>query len=485
MKRINIFITVIFIILALIPICYGFYYIDKYGVNVPLDDQWDTIVPRTIQYYEGNFDISSLIHEHNDSRSFFSSALTVFVSVLTKMNIKMMFFIGYLFYILVILFIIYWLLKEKLFNKTYYLLFILPILYYAFNPYYLYRFIYNLGGIASLLILFALLTIYLLDLSKCQDSNKKSYFLYASSLVFGILCTFSGAPGLSIWFVGIAQILIQKTQKKIKKLIIWAISGAFVFYCYYIALGFKTQGIHGTQGYASYIMTALLFPLNKFLCFLGVIGAEVIHTAVIALFFGAIIVGIFLLLIWNNKNSLSLDKYSKWYALLIFGTLTSLELTLTRSGSILNGEFGPPNAIFYIPADRHSLVIFLPIICIYVLALLYSVNSTKDSSIQRNDINITISKSHWNFLLMGMILVLMLCGAVLHSLPGINLASNSHEQNIKNEYYLLNYNTTSDNNLTYLHPKPSTVRKYAQELEQLKLGIFSNQTIGSTNLQLF
>ena len=40
---------------AFAPFIYGFFYIHQYGVNVPVDDQWASLVPWTINYFEGDF----------------------------------------------------------------------------------------------------------------------------------------------------------------------------------------------------------------------------------------------------------------------------------------------------------------------------------------------------------------------------------------------------------------------------------------------
>jgi hypothetical protein len=262
------------------------------------------------------------------------------------------------------------------------------------------------------------------------------------------------------------------------------LGAGITFYYYYIAFGFKTTGIHGTEGYYAYFITALTYPLNKFLCFMGVLGAEVIHDPNIAFIFGAVILGTFILLLYNNKNSLKLDIYSKWYALLVFGTLTALELTLTRSGTLQFSIFGSPDQINFIPGIRHTLVSFLPLMCIYILALVYTKDPDNNNTQLNPNIPFIISKNEGNFLILGLVLMLMLCGTIFHILPGIAAAGQSHDENMNGEYYLLNYRTASDDQLKLLHPVPDRVRKYAPKLEQYKLGIFSNRTDISSILKL-
>ena len=468
------FIFSISVLFLLLPIVYGFFYIQQYGVNVPLDDQWGTLVPWTINYFEGTFDPAVLIAEQNDSRGPFPAILMTGISILTGMNILAIFYVGYVIYVISILMISYLLLKDLNVSK-YQFIIILPILYYAFNPYYLFRFIYNVGSLVSLFILFAVTTIYLLDKSKPSTPQGRSSLFFASSIVLGVMCSFSSAPGLTIWFAGIVQIFLQNTENKLKKILIWSSGAIFTFYCYYIGLGFKSEGIHGTSGYSAYIFTALIYPLQKLLCFMGAIGSEVVHNDQMAFIFGIFMTAILILLIINNRHVHSSDLFSKWYALLTLGTLTALELALTRSGYIGLSTFGPPDTIFFVPAIRHSYAIFLPLIGLYSLALLYTKASVKTNCPPRNiaSNSLQIGKREVNVILLGMILALMVCGTLLHILPGISSAEDSYDKNIAGQYYLLNYHTASDSQLRILLPSPSIVRSYAPKMEQYHLGIFS------------
>jgi hypothetical protein len=465
-------ISYITIFLAIIPIIFGFFYIHKFGVNIPQWDQWDSLVPVTVDCLEGKFDFSFLIAELNDSRPVFPNIIMLTISIITAMNIKSIFYVGYIFYAMSIIMIAYLILKDLRINghHKYHVILILPILYYAFNPYYLFRYIYNLGSLGAVMILSALIAVYLLDISKTQNSSKRSYIFFALSILSGMVCTFSFAAGLTIWFAGLLQLFLQKTENKYKKIFSWFFVTISIVYFYYFGLGFKSEGIHGTTGYHDYIITALTYPIQKFLCFMGALGAQVVHDREMALFFGLLMSILFILLILNNKHVLRFDEYSKWYGLLAFGTLTALELALTRSG---------PDAIFFIPAIRHSLVIFLPLICIYCLALLYTKASMEDEPISKKN-NIThlpFGRRELNILLLGMILTLLICGALLHVLPGISVADSNRERAISAQYYLLNYETATDDNLKFLHPNPETVRRYAQKMEQYNLGIFSQSEI--------
>jgi len=461
------------ILLALIyviPVLFGFYYISHYAVNVPYWDQWDTIVPSTIEWYEGTFDYNSIFEPQNDSRPIITNILMLFVSVTTALNVKAIFFVGYILFLICILFIFYFV-KRDIGIDALTLILLIPVVFYALNSYYLYRFIANLGALNyPILILTALASLHLLY------ESKKSNLCFLCAIGTGVACTLSFAAGLTIWFAGLVQLLLQKMHKKWEKIIIWTISAASVFYVYFVLLGFRTEGLHSTGAYTSFIETTLQYPLNKFLCFMGTLGAEIVHDNQVALFFGLIILAITIALLYVNRESLQLDHYSKWYGVLTFGILTSLEVTLTRSGAL--EYLGSPETIFYIPATRHSLAIFLPIICIYILAIIYLKESDaqeKTADKKPHDFKSYLQeREHKNLFLVGILFMLLVCSVVLHGMPGITLGEATHDQQLTNQYYLQNYADVPDEKMKTLHPIPDRVKSQAVKLEQYNLSIFAN-----------
>ncbi|MCZ7404982.1 MAG: hypothetical protein O8C67_08640 [Candidatus Methanoperedens sp.] len=466
-----------------IPIIFGFYYIDNYAVNIPFNDQWGTIVPWTTSWYEGSFDFNQLFILQNDSRGYVTGVFMLLVSILTALNIKTMFYVGYMIYIICFILLLYFIrIDMKLDHRS--LILLLPLSFYAFNPYYLIRYIDNLGALSGppqiLLVLIAFYLIY-----KSKDSN----LYYIGSIVMGVVCSFSGVIGLSIWFAGLVQLILQKMHRKWQKVAIWIISAAATFYVYFVILDFKKEGPHSTDAYSSFFVTALHYPIQKFLTFMGVIGAEVIHDMQIALFFGLIIFFSAIALVYVNRHYLELDRLSKWYGILTFGTLTSLELALARSGS---GEyFGSPDTIYFIPAPRHSLVIFLPIMCIYILALIYSKKSIIDKSAADRNLHNSqaffIERKELNLFLLGIIFTLLVSSVMLHALPGLEIGEEYHNTQIINQYILQNYLIAPDEKLKALYPAaynssiqnhiPETVRTEAAKLEKYKLNIFAESDI--------
>ncbi len=457
-------------VLFIIPVVFGFWYIWRYAVNVPFWDQWDSIVPWTVGWYKGSFDFGRLFELQGDSRPVITNFLMLFISVSTALNIKAIFFSGYILLILSVLFLFYFIGKDTELDFLT-LLLLIPIVYYTFNPFFMSRFILNMGALNyPLLLLTAFATLYLLHESRKTGLS----FLFAIGM--GVACTLTFSAGLSIWPAGLFQILIQKTQRKWEKAAAWTAAAAITFFSYFVLLGYRTEGLHSTGAYAAFVETTLRYPLNKFLCFMGSAGAAIIHDKQIALFFGLLILSIGIALLYVNRESLELNRFSKWFGLLAFGLLTTLEVTLTRSGA--QDFIGSPDTIFFIPDWRHSYAIFLPLICIYVLAILYLKESMdEDGKTQGNsrDFHSFLhARSHRNLFAVGTIFMLLLSGIVLHGMPGISFGTSTHDQQIVNQYYLRNYADIPDEKLLTLHPNPGVVKAAAADLEGYNLSIFAD-----------
>jgi hypothetical protein len=213
---------------------------------------------------------------------------------------------------------------------------------------------------------------------------------------------------------------------------------------------------------------------------MGVIGAEVTHDKYTAFLFGIVIFFIFLYLLIFNRKCLNLDRHSKWYSLLIFSVLTSLELALTRSGDIEN-IFGPPNNIFFVPSPRHQVVFFLPIICLYVLGIAYVKASTKNenSDLKTNFLN----KKTINIFLVGVLFTLLISSTMIHFPYGWRVGEDIKRRNEIGTYILTTYKIQSDENIKrYLYPIPDVVRERAKFLEMNKLNVFNKPLINISDL---
>lgn len=196
-------------------------------------------------------------------------------------------------------------------------------------------------------------------------------------------------------------------------------------------------------------------------------GSEVIRDQQTVLLFGILIFSIFVALIAINRKNLELDRFAKWYGLLAFGVLTSLELVVTRSGDIAN-YFGPPEKIFFLPSYRHYPVVFLPLICVYSLSILYSTLSEENKG---------MIKTSANAFLKTMLFTLLICSFILNFFPGIKTGEHNFVSISERSAILKTYDVQPDENLKKLHLNPEIVKKRAKKLEELRLSVFAENNI--------
>ncbi|MDX8549514.1 hypothetical protein KHC33_01315 [Methanospirillum sp. J.3.6.1-F.2.7.3] len=479
----NNIIKLIYTIIALIPIIYGFIFIYQYSTNIPMWDQWSSLVPWTLSFFEGDFQIKWIINAQNDSRAPFSFLIMIFFSLLSGLNVEILYLIGYIFYILSFL-LIFFEFKKDIKNDLKYLFLFLPIIFYWFNPFYLTRYIYNLGGFTSGIIISLTLSTALI-----LERSRRSNIFFGCSILIAVICSFSGAWGLAIWLLGIIQITLQKTQNKIYKIGLWIICSLCTFYVYYIGLGFREGGRHGTDAYTSYLITLMDYPLQKFLCYMGTIGSQIISNNEIALIFGILLTCIFIGIIKNNRDNLMLDRLSKWYALLVFWGITSLALTLTRSGNIGFLDFGPPDTIFWVPHFRHSPTTFFILVGIYIIGLFYLKNSFENfATIENKNKSIFFERNTLNVFFFGMIFTLLICGSTLNIGQGIDTGNKLERWGDEAQYYLLNYNNIDKkvfNSIPNYFPDNTTIFNKIKLLEKYQLNIFSKNQIEEEMLSLF
>lgn len=462
--------SVLLLIFFCIPALYGFYYIDQYAVNVPVWDPWSYLVPWTTSYYDGSFDYGGFFEPQNDSRPVISNVAMFLISLLTQLNMISLFFIGYFIYIVFGALLILSFSRHAGLNKGTLILSI-PLIFYLFNPFLLNRFLDNIGSLFyPIMLLTALLTIFFLD------GSRHSNYSFLCSLGMGIACTFSFAAGSAVWFAGFVQLFLQKMERKWVKVSAWTGTAILTLFTNYIVLGFPGEGLHSNTAISGFLSLTFQYPIQKFLCFLGTLGAEVVHDQYYALFFGILIFITGIILLVNNRGALDLDRFAKWYGLLAFGLLTSIFLTLARSGVTALGD--PEDTIFFIPEARHSLVFFLPLACLYILAILYVKKphlgeSPSDKKYCLSGKNLPNKRACINLFSLGILFLLMVSGVVFHINPGLDTAENSYVRNNINQYILHNYDTADETELNRLYYDTDIVRFQAAKLEQYHLSVFS------------
>lgn len=446
------------IALIILPIIVGAIYIYLFGVNVPFWDQWDVVPLFLEKFFNAELTIFDLFSQHNESRLFFPRIIMLILALCTKYNtVSQMFFMYALYCIsFFILFLIYK--KDHGIDKISLLQFI-PITYFFFNLFQMSNMLFGVRIAQALAILTFLSSVYFIDSSKKFDRR------FLGSIGMAIVSSFSFVAGLSTWPVCMIQIILQESRQKLRKIIIWGLSGILVFLIYFY--GYNKPAHHPSLLYSAYN------PLDGILCFITSVGSTVIHNRLLSPILGVLMLIVLCCILLLNKNNLNLSKNAKWLSLIIFSLFASMEIAIGRSG------FGVSAGI----SQRYFLLTFFSIIGLYCISLNFLEVQGQDSTSisswrKKNKKNSSERDVHTlNYIIIGVILTLLFIGTSAHFITGIEQGITTKQFREEIAYYLETYKLQPDKNLQKLYPNSSIVRERAPFLEEYKLSVFAKKSI--------
>lgn len=431
-------------------IAFGYWYILTLCVNVPNADNW-RFIELLISWHEGRLGVVDFLKAHTDSRITVPLFMHLPLLILTSGNLKALYLIDFTLYLLFLFTFMIFLKKDLSIKSGEFIILLTPFLLYSLNTTYLDLFIYQICAFTyPVMYIFSMLTVYFLS------NAGNSYRALLAAILAGYACSFSFATGFPIWIAGLLQLLLQRVRNPLK-ICIWCFAAIIFLITHFILLGeppyFTPDPSRNLDAYVAYVKTFLFYPLHKFICFLSVIGMGLFYYfPPIALFLGIITFIILALMIYVNRYHILI--HSKWYTLLIFGILIVLELVMARSGDIA-GISGPPDRVFLYPDIRHALAIYLPINCIYALAIIHYHYSKSDR----------IRK--FNRRLRNAIAVLLILSFTLQFLPGLYMGVKIHNALMETRDIILSFEVRNDDELL----KTYALCLDAPCLERLKEGL--------------
>jgi hypothetical protein len=442
----------IIIALLIAPLIIGAIYIRTYGVNVPYWDQWDTIPIFLEKLYSSKLTFFDLIAQHNESRPFFPNIVMIILAKFTHYNVLYEMYFMYAFYCVsfVILCLMY--VRDHHISKSSCLKFI-PVSLFFFN---LFQISNMLSGVRigqSMEIFGLISSLYLIDKSKNFDLR------FLSSIIAAIISTFSFVAGLSTWPVCLTLICLKDSEQKRKKIVFWCFSTIAVVGTY-----FHNYGKPG--GHPS-LLYSLQNPVNGILDFLSSFGSTISRDLDTSRVIGILMLILLFCVFLLNRKSLVINKNAKWFALILYSLLTSLEISMGRSG------FGTESML----SQRYYLLTYWSIIALYLIELNYlnlEIPSCKNNIKSQETLSLQ-KRLNYNYLLMGIILTLLFIGITTYLVVGIEEGKETKTEREHMAYYLENYEVQPIKNLKTLYPELATIHKRASFLESENLSVFYNK----------
>lgn len=439
----------IIIALLIAPLIIGAIYIRTYGVNVPYWDQWDTVPIFLEKIYNSKLTFFDLLAQHNESRPFFPNVVMIILAKFTHYNVLYEMYLMYVFYCIsfIILCLIY--IRDHPISKSSCLKFI-PVSFFFFNLFQISNVLYGVRIGQSMEILGLISAVYLIDTSRNLDLK------FLSSIIAAIISTFSFVAGLSIWPVCLTLIYLKDSEQKRKKIVLWCFSAIAVIGIYFH--NYIKPSKHPS------LLYSLHNPANGVLDFLSSFGSTISRDLDASRIIGILMLILLFCVILLNRKNLIINKNAKWYALMLYSLLVSLEISMGRSG------FGTESML----SQRYYLLTFWSIIALYLIELNYlnleipgckiKIKSQETLSLQK--------RLNYNYLLMGIILTLLFISIATHLIMGIEEGKETKTEREYMASYLENYKFQPIKDLKTLYPDPTVVRKRASFLESKNLSVF-------------
>lgn len=439
----------IIIALLIAPLIIGAIYIRTYGVNVPYWDQWDTVPVFLEKLYNSKLTFFDLLAQHNESRPFFPNVVMIILAEFTHYNVLYEIYFMYALYCVsfVILFLMY--VKDHSISKSSCLKFI-PVSFFFFNLFQMSNVLYGVRIGQSMEIFGLISALYLIDKSRNFDLK------FLSSIIAAIISTFSFVAGLSTWPVCLALIFLKDSEQKRKKIVFWCFSAIAVVGIYFHT--YVKPSKHPS------LLYSFQNPVNGIFDFLSSFGSTISRDLETSRIIGVLMLILLFCIILLNRKHLMINKNAKWYALMLYSLLTSLEISLGRSG------FGTESML----SQRYYLLTYWSIIALYLIELNYlnlGIPGCK-IDIKSQEPLILQKKLNYNYLLMGIILTLLFMSVTTHLIMGIEEGKETKAERESMADYLENYKFQSSDDLKTLYPDPTIVRQRASFLESKNLSVF-------------
>jgi hypothetical protein len=407
-------------------------------VNVPYWDQWE-FISLFEKMNNGTLTFQDLFSQHNEHRIFFPKIIMLIIAFLTGYNNKYeTYFIEFLLFInLAISFLVI----KKSFNiKSIPYWFVpIPFLIFTLNQYENMLWGFQIGFVMVQTI--SLTTFYFIFMLAKTEDRKFKYFYFISSIISGIIASFSSIMGLVIWPSGILQFLISpfKRRDKIIYSFIWTITGIASWIIYFI--NYHKPGHHPDIFF--FLHNPVMFSKYFFTC----IGTALFWSKDNAFIGGSIIFFFLLITLYCLYKNNRLKDNAFWIGGTVFSLLTVLSITIGRCG------FGVEQST----ASRY--VTFSIIILISLYAILIDLN------IQKKQILI---KS----------LLILLIFMILISIPYSYKFGFEKGKNKKNDLEatipsLLNYEKATKEELEKLYPSSELLKQRAFFLKMNNISIFN------------
>lgn len=294
-----------------------FYFVHRYGVDVPWWDEWDTFLIPVQLFDSGRLTFAALFAQYNDHRMFFPRLITLANAMLFHWNRTAEMYVT-----VVLLIACTWLFY--IWARSYWTHPLTPLLFLpaAWTLLGFRQWENQLAGMGTVFSLMETGTVAaFLLLSRTRGADR--FALGASAAAF--VGTFSSGGGIFIWPVGLAQLLLQRwrglpeEQPRLPALIVWI--GSAILSLWLFFSGYRLQKVPWPTG----IGYALRHPVEAAQFVAGMFGSPLTDRAFPAQWLGLIVLAFGAWAVFRLVHThTNLANAAPWLAFLAFVLLTAI-----------------------------------------------------------------------------------------------------------------------------------------------------------------
>jgi hypothetical protein len=413
------------IVLIFVPAAFGFLYVYLFGVNVLVRNEWFMAILIGEQF-SGTLTISDFWAQHNEHRLFLVKIVLLVLATITHLNVKTeMYVTQTAFLITLIIFFLAFYDSTRAGKRAKLLLFV-PISFLVFSPRQGDTWLLGVLVQFALVIMFSVLTLYLLRLLARGASG---YGVFGAALTSATAATLSSSQGLLVWPVGLLQLLLIPIEKPAKKVVVgvWSLVGVAEWVVYFLDWTRRPN-----SGNTPSLLYALAHPLEGVRFFLTVLGSSLFWQEGFAIAGGLVIaalIAVTLFLVYRNR---AVADQSFWVALILFSLATLAAVTAARVGLGAQGALTP----------RHASFSLLAVIGVYAMLVKLAIEL----------------RSFIGAVLVGILSVLLLVGLPISYLKGIEAGQGRLENREHAAYILSTWEDQPDEALKLVYPNPADLR---------------------------
>jgi hypothetical protein len=324
------------IVLIILPVLIGWYYVQCYAVNVVWEDQWG-MLPLFEKHDAGTLTFLDFWKQHNEHRHAFPQITMYLLALATKWNVVAELWVTQV--LLLSMLAMFLDVCRREFASPWRVWLMVPIAYLALSLRQSQNLLNGYHIALTMIVAPAVATLYCLYR---MNGPRRRGLKFVSAIAMATVTTFSGGMGPPVWIAGLVplELLPLDRWRKTVFFAVWAVLGVVEWILYF--WGYQRPPQHPDYN------LSLQYGL-------AIVGGALYAILPLAFTVGTIILLLAMVSAALGLSERTRSKYSFWLGLIVYSLLVDGATTMGRAG------FGPGQAL----STRYATFSLLAVIGVY------------------------------------------------------------------------------------------------------------------------